>query len=265
MMHGMTFEKFSQTAPMKTILLFAQLLVGTALFSQDTLIDYHYFKSGEVSTKQVRLTDELRWGYAKAYTRDGKEIYSMQTRRIGGHASVQFRYYESGAVSTAHYTSQPDGGIQRSDIKHHFDEDGNVTSVQDFSTDDQGRFKTITTITSPAPPAEKEFKQETMECAEIYSTEVYTINLTKRKVKIIPDKSINEDESTEPFVLRSGDTLKIASYIDAQHFSPPKGRISFNINPKKKKSGKDKTKQVWAEYIQESKSKRIYYLLLIES
>lgn len=264
MLDGTTFEKPSQTARMKTILLFAQFLIGTVLFSQDTLIDYHYFQSGEVSTKQIRLTDELRWGYAKAYTRDGKEIYSMQTRRVGGHASVQFRYYESGAVRTAHYTSQPDGGIQRSDIKHHFDEEGNVTSVQDFSTDDQGRFKTITTITGPTAPLEKEFKQESMACAEIYSTEVYAINLSKRKVKIMPDKSVNTDESTEPLVLRSGDTLKIASYIDAQHFSPPKGRISFTINQKKRKPGRDKTKEVWTEYIQESKSKRVYYLLLVD-
>ena len=247
---------------------FALLLaacIAPFVFAQkgDTTFNYHYFRTGELSSKEVVLTQDIVWGYAKAYDRSGKEIYTRQTRRVAGHASVSFKYHESGAVRSAHYTSHPDGGIQYSDVLHSFDEEGSVTDVRDLSTDDQGRMRLTVQPTDPAMVKETVYKQEVMECAVIYSSEVYVVNLTGKTIEIVPKKSpaggqwFNENQK-----IRNRDTVLLGSFIEAQRFTHPRERVEVIIVSGKKRRNA-KNHQVWDHFVQESREKRRYYLLAV--
>jgi hypothetical protein len=266
------------------IMIFA--LQTTCIFSQvksgDTTFRIAYHKNKKISTKEVVLKDNIYWGYAKAFDKTGKQIYNMQTRSVGGHASVHFAYYEDGAVRMAHYTSHPDGGIQWSDIKHHFDNDGNVVNVEDFSSDIFGRPSTITILKETQPeeyvhpalspdinpkPVEEtlvikpKMEPEVMRCAEIYQSEVYLVNLTGRKQNI-SSRSKNrkiEQEATNAIVGKK-DTLKVGTFIEAQMYTHPKEFMEFIIHPTQKNM-----RFLWDDFVQEGKAKRKYYVVLVST
>jgi len=67
--------------------------------SKDTIFIIRYHQNKKIATKEVKLSNEQNWGYAKAFDQQGNEIYIMHTRNVAGHASVEFIYYPSGAVS----------------------------------------------------------------------------------------------------------------------------------------------------------------------
>jgi hypothetical protein len=71
----------------------------------------HHFPEGGISTLEWKDLDD-RWGRSIAFDRTGAEIYSNGTRRIGGHATVQFTHHPDGGVAKAEFSSAPDGGIQ---------------------------------------------------------------------------------------------------------------------------------------------------------
>ena len=267
-----------------TLIICLFVLQTTALFSQvksgDTTFRIAYHKNKKISTKEVILKDNIYWGYAKAYDKNGKQIYNMQTRSVAGHASVHFKYFEDGAVSMAHYTSHPDGGIQWSDIKHHFDNDGNVVNVEDYSSDMYGRPSTITILRTPEElehpalrpeinpkPVEEQLvvkpkmEPEVMRCAEIYQSEVYLVNLTGKRQNIT-SRSKNrkiEHEVTNSMVGKS-DTLKVGTFIEAQMYTHPKEFMEFIVHPSHKNM-----KFLWDDFVQEGKAKRKYYIVLVST
>lgn len=128
---------------------------------------YSYHKNGKLSTEQFHNTapDYMSQGYAKAFNNEGKEIYAENTSRTGLLSSVQFSFYESGAVRKAEYNSHPDAGIQWYRKITEFDEDGNITNVMEMSDD-----MTTTTILSIPDTAyhriEKEREQREREKQE---------------------------------------------------------------------------------------------------
>ena len=111
-----------------------------AVFGQpiDTVFELHRFTNGNISTRKTILTNELNWGYARAYNMAGQVIYNWEIRNIAGSSNVEFSYFPSGAVQTAHYTEHPDGGIQWSDVTHYFNEFGEIMQVEDLSSDSRG-------------------------------------------------------------------------------------------------------------------------------
>jgi hypothetical protein len=243
-------------------------------FSQkkDTTFIFRYHSNKKISTKEVKLTNELNWGYAIAFDRNGREIYHRQIRNIAGHSSVNFDYYPSGAVQKAHFTGHPDGGIQWDDVTHYFDENGMVTQIIDNSSDDYGHYKLridpslySDTISKPyiAPSTVKETpkKQEVVTCAEIYSTEFYLINVTGKKRNVIAQLLNAPIEGFQKEVaIANNDTIKLGNYIEAQLFTHPKERISLEIIGRKS----EKFQLFWEEPKQEGKSKRIYYVVAIK-
>jgi hypothetical protein len=255
-------------------------LISISCFGQtkksDTTFTINYFANKKISTKQVNLNNELLWGYAVAYNQEGKQIYWMQTRRAAGHASVQFWYYPSGAVSKAHFTSHPDGGIQWSDITHYFDEFGNVTNVDDRSSDMYGhpRLTTIYTL-EPYLEQEKEKKQEVKKenptvikpqpevakCAEIYQSNVFVVNLSGRNLRL-SSKSKNRkiEDTVQNQLLQRGDTLKVASYIEAQMFTHPKEFLEIAFEKQQKN-----IRLFWDDFVQDGKAKRNYFLFIIDT
>ncbi|MFQ3576711.1 MAG: hypothetical protein SNJ77_09780 [Cytophagales bacterium] len=236
--------------------------------TKDTLFNITYHNNKKISTKSVRFENNgIYWGYAKAFDREGKLIFNAQTRRVAGHASVHFTFHPNGMVKTAHYTSHPDGGIQWTDIKHHFDENGKETHVDDRSSDLYGRptihptFKIHHEKEEIQPKREVEItkpvKQETITCAEVYETEVYLVNLSKRKTRFSFNSLVKmNNQLNSPIEIAVGDSLKLGSFTEAQMFTHPKERIKFELATKN-------IKVLWDEPQQISKTKRKYYAVLV--
>jgi len=239
---------------------------------KDTTFTIRFHSNKKVSTKEVKLTNDLNWGYAKAFDRNGKEIYSMSIRNVAGHSSVNFEYYPSGAVKKAHFTGHPDGGIQWDDVAHYFDENGIVTQVIKNSSDDFGHYKlridpTLFSDTlikpniSPSTIKETPKKQEVVVCTEIYSTEFYLINATGKKQNVVT-RLLNApiDGFQKEVSVAKNDTINLGNYIEAQLFTHPKERVSVEIKGRKT----NKFYFFWEEPKQDAKSKRIYYLVAVK-
>jgi len=114
------------------------LLLSTCLHSfgqRFSNCKYTYFKNGKKATSQCYDADD-RWGQARAYNDKGAVIYEKELRKIAGHSSVQFSFYENGAVKKAEYSSAPDAGIQWYRTYTYFAPDGTITSEIHNNYDD---------------------------------------------------------------------------------------------------------------------------------
>ncbi|MBK8927264.1 MAG: hypothetical protein IPM74_15445 [Crocinitomicaceae bacterium] len=98
---------------------------------------YCYHKNGKISTEEFHSNSMqyMAGGYARAYDSKGTEIYYMGTSRSGLISSVNFSYYESGAIKKAEYNSHPDAGIQWYQKVTEFDEDGKVVRESEMRDD----------------------------------------------------------------------------------------------------------------------------------
>jgi hypothetical protein len=239
-------------------------MVFTKGYSQkDTLFDIHYHKNGKISTKSVIFQDEIIWGYAKAFNKKGDEIYSMGTRRCAGNASVDFSYYEDGSVSKAHATSHPDGGIQWGDLTHYFDQEGNITNIEDRSSDMYGHPQLQITYDPVFEYKENPVIQEVVQCAEIYESEFYLINLSGKPFTIsISNKGGLDDKKINTIITRR-DTVLMNSYIEAQIFTHPKDFLDIKFLNKSQKKPIN-INSIWGEAVQVSRTKRAYYLVVFD-
>lgn len=254
---------------MKRLLLY--LFFPLFLFSQksksDSTFEYTYFMNGKISTKRLQLSDKIHFGYLKAYKIDGIEIYSMSTRNVGGHGSVDVDYYPSGAIKKAHATSQPDGGIQRGDITHFFDEEGNITNIVDLSDDGWGRTVTIPDFKKVEPPVmnpKNDKKPEVISCAVIYSSEIFIVNFTNKPQTIIskktPPNGIGFKEKT---LVNPGDTVLLGGYYEAQLFTLAATVYSAEVELTKQNKNSS-FHFVWDNFTQSTPTLRKHYLLLID-
>ena len=233
----------------------------------DSTFEYTYFKNGKISTKRLQLSDKIHFGYLKAYKIDGIEIYSMSTRNVGGHGSVDVDYYPSGAIKKAHATSQPDGGIQRGDITHFFDEEGNITNIVDLSDDGWGRTVTIPDFKKVEPPVmnpKNDKKPEVISCAVIYSSEIFIVNFTNKPQTIIskktPPNGIGFKEKT---LVNPGDTVLLGGYYEAQLFTLAATVYSAEVELTKQNKNSS-FHFVWDNFTQSTPTFRKHYLLLID-
>lgn len=220
---------------MATRIFFILLLIAFQVSAQDKdypRCKYSRFKNGKVSTSECFDTDN-RWGRARAFNSAGKEIYNKELRRIGGHSSVEFSYYNNGAVKKAHWSSAPDGGIQWYRTTTYFSEDGKITSEIDDSYDKgPGTF-----IRNPGPGYTKHEKPKvnpkpatTVECAVIYSSEFWFTNTTRYTVEVDATRN-NNDHFT--ITLKPRETLKGGYMIGAERFEDPSGFYKFSVKPTK--------------------------------
>ena len=257
-----------ETLTMRYFLLF--ILIPFLSLNQkaksDSTYEFKFFKNGNISTKRLLTTDKIHFGYLKAYKVDGKEIYITHTRNVGGHSSVEVEYYPNGSIKKAHATDQPDGGIQYGDVTHYFDEQGNVTNVVDLSDDGHGR-----TIVSPIFRQEQPYivpkteeKPKVVECAVIYVSEIYVVNLSRKSQTVVSIKTPpNGIDFLSKKTINSGDTVKFGNYVEAQMFTPASTVFSYEIETKKKNDS-NSIHAVWGAFVQVTPEKRQYYLLLID-
>lgn len=216
--------------------------------------DYHYFNDRKVSTSQCY--EKNNFGKALAYDRLGKIIYEKELRRIGGHSSVYFSYYHSGAVSKAEWRSAPDGGIQWYSSLTNFAEDGTVTGYTEQNYDDHVTLIKRPVMEEPKPSVLK--KKEVMTCAVIYSSEFWFINHTQLPVIVHADRRYGNDDF-HTIALKPGDSVKGGALILAEQFDEPEKFYQFGAGYRKSKTSKVlRIKPLGAQQITKE-VKRYYY------
>lgn len=221
---------------MRWLLLFLSFLCVCQCLAQYPICTHTYFKNGKISTSQCYDTDK-RWGKAIAYNKTGQVIYEKELRRIAGHSSVSFSFYDNGAVKEAQWSSAPDAGIQWYRCRTRFSEEGSVTGEDKDSWDDgPGRHTdpslrpTAPTRTKPSIPPQK--PAETTECAEIYVSEFWLINTTPYTVTVVARKKAGKPE-THTITLRPRQKVKGGGMPGAAMFDDPGKYYSFSASAAK--------------------------------
>ncbi len=184
----------------------------------------HYFSNGRISTTQCYVNSNF--GKAIAYDINGKVIYEQEIRKVGGHSSVYFSYYDNGAVSKAEWSSAPDGGIQWYRSVTKFAIDGSVTGFTENSYDDCPR------VFSPKqePTIRPAIQNERVVMPEaVYSSDFWFVNDTRRQVVVHADRMFNSDEF-HTVAIAPGDTAKVGALILAGQFDYPEKYYRFSAN-----------------------------------
>jgi hypothetical protein len=166
-------------------------------------------------------------------------------------------------VSKAHATSHPDGGIQWGDLTHYFDQEGNITNIEDRSSDMYGHPQLQITYDPVFEYKENPVIQEVVQCAEIYESEFYLINLSGKPFTIsISNKGGLDDKKINTIITRR-DTVLMNSYIEAQIFTHPKDFLDIKFLNKSQKKPIN-INSIWGEAVQVSRTKRAYYLVVFD-
>ena len=197
---------------------------------------YTYFKNGKKATSQCYDAND-HWGQARAYNGKGEVIYEKDLRKIAGHSSVQFSFYENGAVKKAEYSSAPDAGIQWYRTFTEFAPDGTITSEVHQNYDDgpgttapfrrQEYVAPPTTTTNPTPAPCKP-APTTVACAVIYSSEFWFINTTPYSVVVTATHKHRKNEMSS-LTLRPRQSAKGGQVLQAQFFDDPAKQYDFSV------------------------------------
>lgn len=185
----------------------------------------HYFTTGQLSTKEWMDKDD-RWGRSQAYARDGRELINYQTRKIGGHASVDFSYHANGAVSKAEVSDAPDGGIQWYRSTTTFDEHGNRTGFTEQGHDNDGIIPGPGVRVTTTPYVTEPVKQEIVEEQRLFVNEVLVVNSTIWTCSVSvavaqPSPALQEGS----YAIAPGDTIRVGTYSVGEAFAPPETHI----------------------------------------
>ena len=175
---------------------------------------YTYYKNKKISTAQCYDKDN-RWGKAKAFDIQGNLIYEKELRRVAGHSSVEFTFYDNGAVQKAAWHSAPDAGIQWYNTTTYFSKEGKIEREEENNYD---QMVTVNpTITHQNPSIKEIKKPEVVSCAVIYTTEFWYINKTKYPIQVIATRKGMRAE-VKTTVIQPGDTVMGGNFIIAEQF-----------------------------------------------
>ncbi|MEO8587756.1 MAG: hypothetical protein ABI432_00150 [Flavobacteriales bacterium] len=181
----------------------------------------HYFTDGKVSTREWMDTDD-RWGRSWAYDHTGKELINYQTRRIGGHASVNFSYHPNGAISKAEISDAPDGGIQWYRSTTTFDEHGIQTGFTEQGHDNYGPIPGPGVRVTQQPGVTEPYRQEVVREQHMFVNEVFVVNSTKWAcVVTATTKQPSPALTGGTYTLQPGDTLRIGAFSMGEVFEDP--------------------------------------------
>jgi hypothetical protein len=213
----------------------AMAQLGRKELRTDTgLVVLHYHATGEVSTREWMDVDE-RFGLSTAYDRSGREIFRFGTRRIGGHASVDFSYHANGAVSKAEASDAPDAGIQWYRSTTTFDDQGNRTGFSEQGHDDLDHIPAPSTTFAPpeepfGPTEEPVRMEEVTICQKLFVNEVFVVNSTKETalIRCTPRQPSPAFPAGE-HLLAGGDTLRLGSYTIGERFIGPEDQLELTV------------------------------------
>ena len=172
-----------------------------------------YFAKSKVVSTSVCLDKDERWGEARAFNRQGKEIYRADERRIAGHARTHFSYYPSGAVRKASYSSAPDAGIQWYEGETVFAENGDIISQSRRSHDDSPSLWRPTEQPDNLPPPP-------VACAEVFLAEVFLLNRSRFAVKVVGAYT-GSVADPKTLTLAPGDSGRGGAFATSAEFALP--------------------------------------------
>jgi hypothetical protein len=232
---------------MKKSLSIILLVFGIQLNAQKTdTLHIHKFDNGKLSTITMLFNDHE--GYGVAYNKFGEEIFRSSIRRYAGSEMVTFHHYPSGAVKKAHYSSQPDGGIQWYKKDTYFAEDGKVIREEEDSYEkmispsytiikkDSTKIKPPQLPISPPSTIQKP-KQEVVNCASLHQNQTWLVNHSNKTIYVTIEYKGLEME----YKLKRGAMIKGPKYISAEVASPINLNMRINYQGKSSKHLIDKT------------------------
>ena len=182
-------------------------------FKTDTgTVVIHYFANGKVSTKAWMDKDD-RWGRSWAYKEDGSVLREDQTRRIGGHASVDFSYHTNGAISKAEFSDAPDGGIQWYRSTTTYDEQGTMTGFTEQGHDNYDIIPSPGVRVIHTPEVTVPYKQEVVREQRMFITEVFVVNASKYTCRMdVVAKHPSPAMQNSNHTMAPGDTVRVGMY-----------------------------------------------------
>jgi hypothetical protein len=226
---------------MRCILVFL-LLAPTALSAQlhcltrqgsdgESETSCHH-ENGTLSTIET-WDRENRWGHITGFNAAGVQLFHYELRRIAGHATVQLAYYPNGQVKDLHFSSAPDGGIQRYSEDCAFDPTGALIQC----TKEQYPHELILVPTplpderfTPRPP-------EVMICA-IPCLSVYEIvNTTRKKIKVHLNATphLMVSRKSREVEIKNGKRMAVDSVLMANLFFPLNDIYQISAKSKRRK------------------------------
>ncbi len=186
-----------------------------------------FFQSGQLSTQKC-FDKAHRFGKAYAYNTKGEVIYEKDLRTIGGHASVYFTFYTSGAVKRADWSSAPDAGIQWYSSRDEFSEEGKLTFHTTQNYDDYIRLK------APLNKTEKDTeilvkagKSDTI-LTHKKKVETWFINHTWYPIFVTTLKKNELTEMSEKKIL-PGDSIMLVNYDFTLKNNEPSRKYQFKL------------------------------------
>ncbi len=188
----------------------------------------HYFTTGELSAIE-RMDTEDHWGRSIAYTKDGRTVFETQTRKVGGHARVNFSFHANGGISKAEVSDAPDGGIQWYRSTSTYDENGERTGFTEQGHDDDGLIPRPTAWMLPMPETpEVPPPQEVVQEQRLFVNEVYVTNGSGWPIEIkVEPKEPSPALQGSQFVLPVGETMLVGSYGVGETFVSPVQRMKI--------------------------------------
>ncbi len=237
------------------LLLSAQGKESTVKTDTGTVV-LHYFTTGQLSTKAWMDVDN-RWGHSWAYDRRGKVSFDRQTRRIAGHASVDFRYHLNGAISRAEVSDAPDGGIQWYRSTTTFDTAGVQTGFSEDGWDNDGPI--LRPRVSPPPtPAQPAYKQEEVREQRLFTNEYFVVARKNCRVQLRPKQTSPAAKNLDATLLK-GDTLRGGTYSLGERFDPPLQHVAVTATNRR---GQPKYKVIRVDNVQVNAEHRRWYVIV---
>jgi hypothetical protein len=206
-------------------------LAGTCIYAQDekyTVCRYTYFKNSKKISTSICYDKDNRWGIAKAFNEEGKEILSQYQRRVAGHANTHFSFHSNGAVYKAEFSDAPDAGIQWNKTTHEFDPSGKLIHFNREGTDNQGHPRLWITHhdSEKVAPYVVPRKKEVAICPAIYISEAWFVNKTRYVVRV--KGAYTGSIADKPTVLLApGDTGRGGGFVGAEQFANPAERVPY--------------------------------------
>lgn len=197
-------------------------------------VELHYFTTGQVSTKAWMDKDQ-RWGHSWAYDPAGNVIFDRQTRRVGGHASVEYRYHPNGGISRAEYSDAPDGGIQWYQSSTTFDEQGRQTGFSEQGWDNDGPMRPHIKMPTGPLPAPAVLKQEEVREQQMFTNEYFVVARTNCRIQLRAKQPSPAAKDLDATLLK-GDTLRGGTYSMGERFDPPLGQVSVTATNRRGKA-----------------------------
>ena len=223
----------------------------------------HYFNTGKLSTKEWTDKDD-RWGRSCAYDKSGKEIFSYQTRKIGGHASAHFSYHPNGAVSKIEVSDAPDGGIQWYRSTTTYDEQGAQTGFSEQGHDNDGPIPGPSVRVTTVPQVTEPPKQEVVYEQHLFMTQVFVVNASKYICRMeAVAKHPSPAMQGGNYTMAPGDTLHIGAYTTGEVYEEAAKHVTITA----KRASRKPKKQVAFHVLREDVNAvvpetRNYYVVL---